>query len=350
MRIALICPSNLIYMPYVRNYEKILQEVDVNYDIINWDRFNIEDQDNINIYKDLKVGHQRNFFDYYKYNKFLIKTLKSTQYDKIIVFGLQLTFFLKKLLIKEYKKKYIIDIRDYNRIIKFFNIQKIINNSSFCVISSPGYKNWLPINGEYITNHNTSIDSLDEVHKVNPFIQNDKINIAYIGAIRDYQINIDFINSLKNNNQFNLNFHGEGTINNDIQKYIDTNNINNVFLTGRYQREEEEGYYVKNDLINVLRNNDGINNKTALPNRLYNSIMYGKPILAYKGTYLAELIDQFNLGMVINSFYDIDSKIIDFFNSFNPSEFEKSRQIFLNNVIKENQQFKDMLLHFVNKV
>ena len=43
MKIALICPSNMLYMPYVDNYTKILEENNTNYTIINWDRFGTEE-------------------------------------------------------------------------------------------------------------------------------------------------------------------------------------------------------------------------------------------------------------------------------------------------------------------
>ena len=63
MKIALICPSNMLYMPYVDNYTKILDEINVDYSVINWDRFKIE-KDREFVYRDSKIGHQRNFLDY----------------------------------------------------------------------------------------------------------------------------------------------------------------------------------------------------------------------------------------------------------------------------------------------
>ena len=143
MKIALICPSNMLYMPYVDNYEAILKANEINYTIVNWDRFSIEKESEF-IYRDKKIGHQRNYFDYYKYYRFVLKILKNNRFDKVIVFGLQMAYFLNKYLIKNYKGNYIIDIRDYNKIIKIFNPAKIIKNSAVTVISSPGYKQWLP--------------------------------------------------------------------------------------------------------------------------------------------------------------------------------------------------------------
>ena len=34
MKIALICPSNILYMPYVSNYKNILNQKNVNYSVI----------------------------------------------------------------------------------------------------------------------------------------------------------------------------------------------------------------------------------------------------------------------------------------------------------------------------
>ena len=349
MKIALICPSNMLYMPYVGNYENILKENKVDYDIINWDRFMIEDRKSSMKYRDTKVGHQRNFFDYYKYKKFIVKHLNTTKYDKVIVFGIQLTFFLKKILQKKFRGKYIIDIRDHNKVIDYFNIKKVINNSAFVVLSSPGYKEWLPDIDKYIINHNTQIQSLDELQSLEIELNKEKINVAYIGAIRDYQVNIDFIDSLKNNSWVDIFFHGEGNINKDIQEYIDLKSIKNVYLTGRYKKEDEEKLYESNDLINVLRYNDGINNKTALPNRLYNAVIYGKPMLAFNGTYLSEQVSKYNLGIIIDSFYDMERIINKYFKDLDVKRYNLDRRKFLEMVIMENRKFKIKLEMFIEK-
>ncbi len=346
MKIVLICPSNMLYMPYVDNYVTILKENNADYTIINWDRFGIEEKTEFT-YRDRKVGHQRSFFDYCRYKQFIVKHLKEVKYEKIIVFGIQLTFFLKNILLKNFKRNYIIDIRDYNKIINYFNINMLIDNSSFTVLSSEGYKEWLPNSNKYIINHNTQIKFLDDIGCSEINFNKDKINIAYIGAIRDYQVNVDLINSLRNNNWIDIYFHGEGNINEDIQKYIDSNSIKNVYLTGRYIREDEEKLYTASDLINVLRYNDGVNNKTALPNRLYNAVIYGKPMLAYHGTYLADIIQKYNLGLVLSSFDNITEILKDYFINFNQEKYYESRHEFLNYVITQNRLFNEKLESFI---
>lgn len=347
MRIVLVCPSNMLYMPYVNNYERILQACAVEYEIINWDRFHIEDKDYLLKYRDSKIGHQRNVLDYYRFSTFIKEKLESNKYNKVIVFGIQIAFFLKSILRNKYNGKYVLDIRDHNRIIKFFNIKRVIENSGFTVLSSPSYKEWLPQSNKYLINHNTPIDNLQALKEVDINTEKLKVTIAYIGAIRDYAINIDLINSVQNNEKIGLYFHGEGDINKDIISYLKANHIKNVFLTGRYERKNENGLYKEADLINVLRYNDGINNKTALPNRLYNSVLHGIPMLAFEGTYLAEVVKTFNLGLVLDSFSGVEKNITNYLNKFDAKEYQKGRISFFEDIIKENCCFTARLKKFI---
>ncbi|AWE06759.1 hypothetical protein DCE79_04820 [Lysinibacillus sp. 2017] len=347
MRIALICPSNMLYMPYVKNYEHILVEQNIDYDIINWDRFQMEEIKE-NTYRDKKKGHQRNFLDYLKYKKFLMNRLNSSHYDKIIVFGIQLSYFLKKIIKSKYKEKCIIDIRDHNKILNFFNLGELIECSASTILSSPGYKEWLPKSNKYVINHNTQVTSINELKDINIF-NKDKVYIANIGAIRDLKVNKDFINNIKDNEKFELKFHGESDENNKLKLYINSNHINNVLITGRYKKEDEEGFYNQSDLINVLRYRDGINNKTSLPNRLYNAVLHGKPLLTYEGTALAKEIRKYNLGLILSSMNNLESEMIKYLNEFDYEVYKKGRISFLYSVTKDNKNFYLKVKEFLFK-
>ncbi|MCF6138821.1 hypothetical protein [Pseudalkalibacillus berkeleyi] len=350
MKIALICPSNMLYMPYVTNYEKILKKLNVDYTIISWNRFNIEEHVDGLIYKDKKLGHQRNYLDYFKYKNFVKAKLKETNYDKVIVFTLQLGYFLKNYLIKNYEGKYILDIRDYNKIFKFSNFKKLIDYSAFTVISSPGYQqNWLPESAKYVVNHNSSVSNLNSLRPLNIEKEIRKINISTIGVIRHWDVNVCLVNKLNNLNEFNVIFHGEGTINEKLKNYVEQNKINNVKIYGRYKKEEEEHLYKKATIINTLLYDNHINCKSLLTNRLYNSALYGKPMLSLKGTYLAEQIQKYNLGLVLNSLDDVAGEINRYLKEFSKIEYEKGRVSFFENVIKDNEYFIAKLNKFIGK-
>jgi hypothetical protein len=349
MKIALVCPSNKLYMPYVSTYEKILRESNVDYTIIYWDRFKLEESDSIFKYQDKKIGHQRNYLDYYKYKNFVINHLINKNYDKIIVFTLQLSYFLKKYLIKNHAGNYVIDIRDYNKIFKYSNFQHLIANSAFTVISSPGYRIWLPESSKYVINHNTTIDNLDNLVPLSQTMNNKKntINIATIGVLRHWDVTVDLVESLKNIKEFNLDFHGEGTINQKLKTHVIENNINNVNVYGRYQEDVLEQLYSKADLINTLLHSNNINCRTLLTNRLYNAALYGKPMLSLRGTYLADQIRKYKLGLVIDSFDGISSKIKEYMSEFNKLDYESGRISFFKEVIGENIYFSAQLKTFI---
>jgi len=299
-----------------------------------------------NTYKDKKIGHQRGFFDYLKFKAFLLGKLNNNSYDKIIVFGIQLIYILKEFLEKKYKGEYVLDIRDYHKIIHFSNIKSIIGNSTFVVLSSPGFKQWLPPSNKYVINHNTHLNNIYDIKSVTNFNE-DKLTISNIGATRDFSVNRDLIQSLKNSNRINLNYHGEGDINQDILAYVQRTKISNVLFTGRYYPEEENKFYSKSDIINVLRYNDGINNRTALPNRLYNALINGKPLLAYNGTYLAEIITANNIGIVLHSFNTIENDILKFIKNYNTQKYDEDRRSFLERIIQENKKFEEELIKFI---
>ncbi|MGO4347334.1 hypothetical protein AB4Z45_17760 [Paenibacillus sp. MCAF9] len=347
MKIALICPSNTLHMPYVENYEKLLRKKNVSYTIINWDRFQIEEVNENFKYRDEKIGHQRNYYDYYKYKKFVEKKMKENSFDKVIIFGLQLCYFLKSILIQKYKNKYIVDIRDYNKIINIFNVKNLIDNSDFTVISSSGYKRWLPISEKYVVNHNTQVSKLNELKVIKPIFNRELINISYIGAIRDYSMNISLIRSMKHNKTVNLYYHGEGIINDDLKKYILKNEIKNTYLTGRYYKENEEELYLNSDLVNVLVSNNGINNKTLLPNRLYNSAQYKKQVITLDGTYLAEQVKRYNLGLVVRSFNRIEDEINKYIKEYSDDVYCEGRKLFFEQVIFENEYFNAKVIDFI---
>ena len=332
-------------MPYLKNY---IDLIDVEYDVINWDRLSIEDIKEFT-YRDNKIGHQRNLLDYYKYYRFIIQILKGGNYDKVIVFGIQLTFFLQNVLINHFKGNYVIDIRDHHKLINLMNWNTIKKYGRGIVVSSPGFLEWLPKGEKYYINHNTTIESLKDLH---PIVLNKntdkKIRIANIGSFRDYKINIEFINSLKNSKTVILNYHGRGGYEESLRNLKDEKNILNLNITGEYTKDIEESLYLKNDLINVLRHNDGINNYTALPNRLYNSLVFGKPLISYQGTYLSEIINKYNLGLVINDFDLLEAQIVTYIYEFDDELFVKGRKLFFKKVIKDNKLFHEMISEFTN--
>jgi hypothetical protein len=332
-------------MPYTYKYEEFFKQNDIIFDLINWDRLHIEDNKEL-AYIDSKIGHQRNIFDYIKFRKFIINAISDSSYDKIVVFGVQLSFLLNKYLTNKYKNKYLIDIRDYNKLLRFFTIKRIVNNSCFTAISSPGFMEWLPSSNKYVISHNTKADNIHKYYDKN--FTESCLTLSYIGSIRDSNVNIELIRDLCNSEKIQLEFHGEGVANTELIQFIKENKVKNVRITGRYISQEEKEFYQKSDIISILVPNTDINSKTLLTNRLYQAVIYGKPILANEGSYQATVIKKYKLGLVINKLENVEKQLIDYLKEFNSEEYNLGRKLFFEKVLQDNKKFENKLSDFIN--
>lgn len=344
--VLLLAPSNLIHMPYLNNYSNILDSLNIKYTVINWDRNHIEDI-SILKYRSQSVSIKKTFFEYRNYCKFLEDKIEELAPKKIIIFGIQLGFFLNKLLINRYKNKYIIDIRDKNLMMYFYNLNKFINNSKYTVISSEDYIQWLPRNMDYLINHNTNIDKAVFEYSAPTHVK--EIKISTVGTIRDEKINLEFINAISRSENLVAEFYGDGLTKERLEKYVKKKRKSNILFYGRYNKDDEIRIINNSDFISVLRLPDSINNKSALPNRLYSGALLGKPLLAFEGTYLALIIRKFNIGIVIDSLDNLDIKLKDYHCWLieNWNEYLINREKFLKWVISDNDKFKKYLLDFL---
>lgn len=346
MNVLLICPSNNLFMPYVSNYTLILDDLGVEYVLQIWDRFGIEEPSPF-VFKDDKVGHARTLRDYLQYRNHVRKVMKRYHFDKVIVFGLSLGFFLSKFLMQHYKERYILDIRDYHKVLNLWNPSKVIADSYATVVSSPMFQTWLPPNHEYFVNHNSAIYRLPDLVQPNVERKKEKVNISYIGSVAHYDINRQLIQALRNSEWCILEFHGQGTASNEIIALVEAEKIENVKVTGIYDKADESSLYSNSDMVNMVLSSDSVNNRTCLPNRLYNACLYGKPLLTNTGTFVSDIIRDYNLGLVLNNFDDVENQIRSYWNEFDEDAWVSGRDCFLQSVVHDNIVFRDKVREFV---
>lgn len=344
--VLIITPSNIIHMPYLNNYINILDSLDIKYKIINWDRNHIEEESSLK-YRNKSIGVKKRYLEYRNYYKFVQTKIEDFAPEKIIIFGIQLGYFLNKVLIKNYKDKYILDIRDKNLMMYFYNLNKLIENSKYTVISSEGYRRWLLGGKNYLVNHNINIDNLDS--EMVPPSKKGKIKIGTVGTIRDKNINLKLINEVSKSKNLSACFYGDGSVKETLEYYVTKERKDNVLFYGRYKKNEEKEIVNSCDFISVLRLPDSSNNKSALPNRLYSGALYGKPLLAFEGTYLAQVIKMFKLGVVVDTLDNLELTLqhYQYWLVENWKEYLSNRENFFRWVLSDNEKFKSYLTEFL---
>lgn len=359
--ILLIGGASLSASPYIYSYIEILEKNAIPYDFIFWNR----DMHDI-------ANYPTNFFPYNKlcdnsipryrricpmihFKSFVKQQMKGKDYDAIIVFTIGTAFIIQNIL-KKYKGKYILDIRDHSPICKydFFNrVKKMIYNSSFTSISSHGFLEWLPklsVN-KYVVTHNTRKDlilkGLDSIEE-DCTIDINNLKILTIGQIRDFSTNVMLLSQLKNNPAITMLYAGYGATEQKLHLYATEQNVGNAFFVGRYKKEEEEDIVKKCDMINAMTGHD-INSDSLMSNRFYLSVLYGKPMLVTENTYQAKLVKQYGLGVVIGKEKGLYSSIISYCNNFDQYNYYRGRREFLRKALNDIFIFESKILDTINK-
>jgi hypothetical protein len=132
-----------------------------------------------------------------------------------------------------------------------------------------------------------------------------------------------------------------------LHEFVKPDNHQVVF-TGPFANEDKSGLYKQIDMINAIYGSKSILVTTALPNKLYDGIIFKKPILAAKGTYLGEIVEKEKLGIAIDVFKDdIITILDDFWNMFNPEEFNKNCDNYFNKILEEQNHTISKIVVFL---
>lgn len=340
MRIALILASNLSASPYVRYYIDVLDRVGVTYDIITWDRFGLDEPgvQAFNLKSRLDKGTVGKMLDSVRYCRFVKSRLLAANYDRLVVFTLQNALMLCPFLERCYSGRYTIDIRDYSVIKKLlgFRLPRAICHSAMTVISSHGYKSWLPQAGSYCVSHNTAIceprESLARIEG------QPRYKILTIGAIGYYEANRALIEGLADVPDFELEFVGSGIAEQPLKDFVSGRNIRNVAFKGRYAKEDEPRLLEGAAMMGILIDSS-LNSRTCMSNRFYLSVVYGIPMIVDADTEQTKWVEQYGLGVVIDKSLCLREQLSKYLRTFDREKFDNGRKACLQVIENENRQF-----------
>lgn len=290
----------------------------------------------------------RNFFSW---RRLILKELKRARYDYLIVLSTMPAVMLVNYLLKHYRQRYLFDIRDYtleqNPLFSFI-VTRLVENSDFTTISSAGYLQWLKPSGKIIPNHNVTnypkgYDKEIRIKDASP------LKFTFVGNIRlDRQTEAALLR-LKESTRYLSGFVGRVLPSCPIKEFCRENGIRNVYFGGSFNNCDKAAIYSEVDLINAIYANSSENirpaDDTPLPNRVYDAAIYKCPIVASKGTYLAELIDRYDLGFSVDGFApDLEECFNEYVATFDEKKFRAGCQRFLEFVLKEEAGFRSRFL------
>lgn len=352
MRIALVLPGSIWYAPYLDNYKRILRKHAVTFDTISWNREGNDIEEGYQYNVICKTGHKSSSLsDYLGYIRFVKKTLMKQNYDKIVVFGPQMTCLLSLFVLRHYRNKYIIDYRDLSIEQKkgFKQLFSFMMKFSFAnVISSPGFKQCLP-KRNYVVSHNFDADAVNNVltnsHDIHQFNCKGRIEILTIGAIRDFTSNVQVLDALANKHGFVLSFVGRGNGSTLLAQHCNQMSIENVSFKGFYQKNEEEGYVKDSTFLNIFYPRI-ITHDTALSNRFYNSLIYKRPMIVTKGTTQGYYAEKYNVGVAIDDCQTLEIKLKSFLQQDYDQYADRCNKLLLE-FMKDQEVFEKTIESFI---
>lgn len=352
MRIALIIPSVHWNCPYADIYARLFESYGVYYDIISFNR-KLDKEDtkyHFDYYLNNGSGSFSKLKANIKYCSFVNGILKKERYDRLVVFGSQLGIGLLKTLLSDYKRKYIFDYRDLSveQHLKY-PFKKLLNGSFMNVISSPGFKKALPQGYDYKICHNFNADFAEKTILENSgghWREGNK-HILTIGGIRDYSANVKVIDAIKNSESYTLSFVGKGETSERLSNYCKDNNIKNVSFVGYYKKEEEAGYIVKSDFINIFYPRL-LSHDTAVSNRFYNSLIFKKPMITTANTTQGDFAANYKVGIALEDCNQMIEKLEEFIKNNDFESYSRRCNELLSVFINEQHDFEKNVLEFIS--
>ena len=216
MKVALVLPAEPEMAPYIYYYINVLEKVQVDYDLIAWNRSG----NNPKLVKNMVIYDRKSpdtsskikkIWGYYCFVRFAKKQLEEKDYKLIVVHTILPAVLMKSFLQKRYVKRYVLDIRDRGSWFSLWKtrLQSLLASSGMNVISSPGFKEWLP-NSNYFLSHNIGWNGIKGIKLEKPIKFGEKITILSIGQIRFFDANKYVIDSLANRERYYLHYAGYG--------------------------------------------------------------------------------------------------------------------------------------------
>ncbi len=351
MKVGLIVPNNIWFCPYVSIYTQLLDELSIEYELVSWNRAGVKETGYQFEYQLTSRNRFSLLWAYYKFSFFVKKKVIERGYDKLIVFTPQSGIFLARFLQKRFNGNYIFDYRDLSiEQIPLFKkpFRMLLSHSCLNVISSPGFKKYLPDGFDYLLSHNFDINDVRNSIEQQDFseLQSSTISVLTIGGIRDFESNVLVENALANKPNVNLFFVGRGPSAGELEEHAKYLKANNIFFKGYYPKEEEKNYIEKCTFLNIFYPRRP-SHDSALSNRFYNSLIYRRPMIVTADTTQGDYVEKYGLGLAIDSCENLDGKMRSFINSFSMETYDNNCRQLLSSFLKDYETFREKLVSFL---
>lgn len=344
--IAYVSLDTINVTPYFSYYEQACNRP---YDLIYWDRGKEDCGTNATTayrfrsavragggpgwYLDLLRG-------YAGFRSYASRILKKNDYEVVVALTGNAAVLLSTVLQDKYRKRYVIDIRDYfleNVYAYRKREERVIDNAALAIISSPAYVSFLGKHDFQVMHNmhhlsNADIASVDQRKRPEtPLV------LSSIGTAKNLELDRKIIDFFANDQRFELHFIGRGY--ESLMPYVNEIGAANVRCQGDFQSSETLNYYRDTDVIMSMYGAEKTHFKYQLTNKLYYAAQLHIPIIVSPGTYMETTVSRYSLGAPLDITSSNNKEIIfDLFTAENSEKRMQGSRKFLSEVNQANEE------------
>ncbi len=216
------------------------------------------------------------------------------------------TAFLSQIAAKILHKKFIFDIFDFiygepqnwfQKFIKKAEI-RIISQSDAVIICSEERKKQIkdahPKKLAVI--HNTPMETGKKAFETTG--DRHPVRAVYVGILQDYRLLKEMLSFYKKHSEYEWHVGGFGKYE---QEFIDASQkYKNIIFYGKISYEQTLSLESQCDIITAVYDPRIENHRFAAPNKFYEGLMLGKPLIMVKGTGMSEIVKKYDIGELID--------------------------------------------------
>lgn len=358
MRILIIGPGKLKYMPYAHFY---LDNIDCQKNDVHLAYWNRDEKpEDTSSYQDLALHEfplfmvndaplTTKFRCFRKFRVFVKGILKGHHFDFIIVLHTLPGLMIYDILRKNFNGEFILDYRDstYESRNKLFGkaVKNLCRMSKVTFVSSDAFRRFLPVDcaDKIYTSHNLLEDSLQ--HREYQKTPSDKIRMAFWGFIRHFEINRILIDRIAADKRFELHYYGrEQKDALDLKEYAKKIGASNVFFHGEYNPVERYEFVKNTDLIHNIYSGANENMAMAMGNKYYDSIIFRIPQVCQVDSFMGKTSVEHHVGFMANpENVDFCDEVFNYYSSLNRGIFDKACDTELDRVLSEYYTGRDII-------
>ncbi|WP_349763512.1 glycosyltransferase [Fusobacterium sp. SYSU M8D902] len=141
----------------------------------------------------------------------------------------------------------------------------------------------------------------------------EKLRISFIGGLRYFETMKNLLLAIQEIENIEVYLIGKGAENNKFQNFIESNELKNIYMIGKYEYKEIKKLYLNTDFVWAVYPNKDYNVKFAISNKFYESVLFEKPCFFSKNTLLGDLVKKNKIGIIVDPYNieEIKSKIRD---------------------------------------